>query len=108
MEQKKEDVFYTKKAIIDKLKNDCKPQLGPDDKGNTVPGTVWLRAIYEGEKQITDLKGYLEKLRQRKEELQSQINEETTIVRGMTMTSAEKRVRDNQIYFRECKYKNKK
>ena len=40
MEQKKEDVFYTKKAIIDKLKNDCKPQLGPDDKGNTVPGTV--------------------------------------------------------------------
>lgn len=32
MEQKKEDVFYTKKAIIDKLKNDSKPQLGPDDK----------------------------------------------------------------------------
>ena len=31
MEQKKEDVFYTKKAIIDKLKNDCKPQVGPDD-----------------------------------------------------------------------------
>ena len=32
MEQKKEDVFYTKKAIIDKLKNDSKPQLGPNDK----------------------------------------------------------------------------
>ena len=32
MEQKKDDVFYTKKAIIDKLKNDCKPQLGPNDK----------------------------------------------------------------------------
>ena len=32
MKQKKEDVFYTKKAIIDKLKNDSKPQLGPNDK----------------------------------------------------------------------------
>ena len=31
MEQKKEDVFYTKKAIIDKLKNDSKPQLGPNE-----------------------------------------------------------------------------
>jgi hypothetical protein len=31
MEQKKDDVFYTKKAIIDKLKNDSKPQLGPND-----------------------------------------------------------------------------
>ena len=31
MKQKKEDVFYTKKAIIDKLKNDSKPQLGPND-----------------------------------------------------------------------------
>ena len=67
-----------------------------------------MRAIYEGEKQITDMEGYLEKLRQRKAEQQSQINEETTIVRGMTMTYAEKRVRDNQIYLRECKYRNKK
>ena len=32
MEQKKEDVFYTKKAIIDKLKNDSKPQPGTNDK----------------------------------------------------------------------------
>ena len=31
MEQK-EDVYYTKKAIIDKLKNDSKPQLSPNDK----------------------------------------------------------------------------
>lgn len=30
--KQKEDVFYTKKAIIDKLKNDSKPQLGPNDK----------------------------------------------------------------------------
>ena len=73
-----------------------------------VSGWETMRAIYEGEKQIADMEGYLEKLRQRKAELQSQINEETTIVRGMTMTSAEKRVRDNQIYLRECKYKNKK
>ena len=66
-----------------------------------------MRAVYEGERQITDMEGYLEKLRQRKAELQSQINEETTIVRGMTMTSAEKRVRDNQIYLREHKYSKK-
>lgn len=72
-----------------------------------VSGWETTRAIYEGEKQITDMEGYLEKLRQRKAELQSQINEETTIVRGMTMTNAEKRVRDNQIYLRECKYENK-
>ena len=32
MKQKKDDVFYTKKAIIDKLKNDSKPQLGSNDK----------------------------------------------------------------------------
>lgn len=31
MEQK-EDVYYTKKEIRDKLMNDCKPQLGPNDK----------------------------------------------------------------------------
>ena len=67
-----------------------------------------MRAVYEGERQISDMEGYLEKLRQRKAELQSQINEETTIVRGMTMTSAEKRVRDNQIYLREHKYSKKK
>ena len=67
-----------------------------------------MRAIYEVEKQVADMEGYLEKLRQRKAKLQSQINEETTIVRGMTMTYAEKRVRDNQIYLRECKYRNKK
>lgn len=66
-----------------------------------------MRAVYEGEKQIADMEDYLEKLRQRKEELQSQIDDETEIVRGMTMTNAEKRFRDNQIYFRECKYKNK-
>lgn len=71
-----------------------------------------MRAIYEGEKQIAEMEGYLEKLSQRKaeliqrkEELQSQINDETKIVRGMTMTYAQKRVRDNQIYLRECKYK---
>ena len=73
-----------------------------------VSGWETTRAIYEGEKQITDMESYLEKLRQRKAELQSQINEETTIVRGMTMTSAEKRVRDNQIYLREHKYSKKK
>ena len=67
-----------------------------------------MRTIYEGEKQIADLEAYLEKLSQRKEELQSQINDEKTIVRGMTMTNAEKRVRDNQVYLRECKSKNKK
>ncbi len=66
-----------------------------------------IKALYAEEKQISDMEGYLEKLRQRKAELQSQINEETTIVRGMTMTYAEKRVRDNQIYLRECKYKKK-
>ena len=32
MEQKKDDVFYTKKEIKDKLMNDCKPQLEPNDK----------------------------------------------------------------------------
>ena len=64
-----------------------------------------MRAVYEGERQISDMEGYLEKLRQRKEELQSQIDDETEIVRGMTMTNAEKRFRDNQIYLRECKYK---
>jgi hypothetical protein len=72
-----------------------------------VSGWETMRAIYEGEKQIADMEGYLEKLRQRKAELQSQINEETTIVRGMTMTSAEKRVRYNQIYLREHKYSKK-
>ena len=66
-----------------------------------------MRAAYEGERQISDMEGYLEKLRQRKTDLQTQINEETKIVRGMTMTYAEKRVRDTQIYLRECK-KNKK
>lgn len=30
--KQKEDVYYTKKAIIDKLMNDSKPQLGPNDK----------------------------------------------------------------------------
>ena len=64
-----------------------------------------MRAIYEGEKQIADMEDYLEKLRQRKEELQSQIDDETEIVRGMTMTNAERRFRNNQIYLRECKYK---
>ena len=67
-----------------------------------------MRAVYEGERQISDMEGYLEKLRQRKEELQSQIDDETEIVRGMTMTNAERRFRDNQIYLRKCKYKNKK
>ena len=72
-----------------------------------VAGWETMRAIYEGEKQIADMEGYLGKLRQRKTDLQTQINEETKIVRGMTMTYAEKRVRDTQIYLRECK-KNKK
>lgn len=70
-----------------------------------VSGWETMRAIYEGEKQIADMEGYLEKLRRRKAKLQSQINEETTIVRRMTMTEAEKRVRDNKVYLRECKYK---
>ena len=67
-----------------------------------------MRAVYEGERQISDMEGYLEKLRQRKEELQSQIDDETEIVRGMTMTNAERRFRDNQIYLRECKYGKKR
>ena len=73
-----------------------------------------MRTIYEGEKQIADMEAYLEKLSQRKaeliqrkEELQSQINDETKIVRGMTMTNAEKRARDNQVYLRECKMNKK-
>ena len=61
-----------------------------------------MRAVYEGERQISDMEDYLEKLRQRKEELQSQIDDETEIVRGMTMTNAERRFRNNQIYLREC------
>ena len=72
-----------------------------------VSGWETMRAIYEGEKQIADMEAYLEKLSQRKEELQSQINDKKTIVRGMTMTNAEKRVRDNQVYLRECKMNKK-
>lgn len=30
--KQKEGVYYTKKEIRDKLMNDCKPQLGPNDK----------------------------------------------------------------------------
>ena len=30
--KQKEDVYYTKKEIRDKLMNDNKPQLGPNDK----------------------------------------------------------------------------
>ncbi|MCR5240323.1 MAG: hypothetical protein K6E15_09235 [Prevotella sp.] len=30
--KQKEDVYYTKKEIRDKLMNDCKPQFGPNDK----------------------------------------------------------------------------
>ena len=30
--KQKEDVYYTKKEIRDKLMNDSKPQVGPNDK----------------------------------------------------------------------------
>lgn len=55
------------------------------------------------DRQISDLEARQKKARQRKAELEAQLNEETADVRDMTLTYAQKRVKDNQVYLRERK-----